>query len=125
MDRQAIGGGCLRFACETKRVIEPIENAGVREAVSAALAVRTGTLSGCETDHGLRAGEVLKKHVRLALQVHILFGIEDQRRTGDLLRDAAGKGELENFRNGSMRRRLTHDEPGLVSTPFWQLANCS
>ena len=61
---------------------------------------------------------MLKKHVGLALQVHILFGIEDQRRTGDLLRDAAGKGELENFRNGSMRRRLTHDEPGLVSTPF-------
>ena len=59
---------------------------------SAALAVRTGTLRGCETYHGLRTDEVLKKHVRLALQVHIFFGIEDKRRTGDPLRDAAAEG---------------------------------
>ena len=61
---------------------------------------------------------MLIKHVWLALQVHIFFGIEDQRRTRDLLRDAAGKGELENFRNGSMRRGLTHHEPCLVYSPF-------
>jgi len=79
----------LWLGSEAKRVIEPVKNAGVRESISAALAVRTCTLRGCEADHGLRAGEVLKKHVRLALQVHILFGIEDQRRAGDLLRDPA------------------------------------
>jgi hypothetical protein len=61
---------------------------------------------------------VFKKHIWLALQVHIFFGIEDQRRTGNLFRDAAGKGELENFRNGSMRRGLTHHEPCLVYSPF-------
>jgi hypothetical protein len=61
-----------------KRVIEPVKNASIRETISAALAVSTGTLCGCETDHGLRTGEVLIKYVRLALQVHILFGIENQ-----------------------------------------------
>ena len=61
---------------------------------------------------------MLIKHVRLALQVHIFFGIEDKRRTRDLLRDAAAKVELEYFRKGSVRRGLTHDELGLVSTPF-------
>jgi hypothetical protein len=71
-----------------KRVIEPIKNASIRETVSAALAVRSGALRGCETDHGLRTGEVLINNVRLALQVHIFFGIEDQCRTRDLLRDA-------------------------------------
>jgi hypothetical protein len=35
-----------------------------------------------------------------------------------LLRDAARESELENFCNGSMRRRLTHHEPCLVYAPF-------
>jgi hypothetical protein len=60
---------------------------------------------------------VRKELIGPALQVHVLFGIEDQRRTGDLLRDAVAKVEQEHLRNDSVGRGLTHHEPCLVSTP--------
>src|SRR5580704_9000818 len=46
----------LRFDCETKCVVEPVEDASIREPVGAALAVCSCAFCGGEVDHRFWAG---------------------------------------------------------------------
>src|SRR5271155_2274056 len=78
----------------------------------------TGAFLYCEAHKSLRAGEVVVELLWLTFEEHVIFGFENQRGASDFFCDAIAQVELEDFGESCVNRRLAHDKPAVLASPF-------